>query len=121
MYNKEQLLKDYIKFYATADVQDRGKKLFNKGAVSLVDYIDRVDKWDFRVKGSQEYKVWISGVNNNNIETSCSCPFDSGSLCKHSIAALHFIAENINESDIASLKSQVNIAHNRRGGCLRAR
>ena len=59
VYNKEQLLKDYIKFYATADVQTRGKSLFEKDAVTFVDYIDKSDKWDFTVQGSKEYKGFL--------------------------------------------------------------
>lgn len=80
-------------------------KLYNRG----VDYFERdyvqglkeeaPNHWYARVEGTDLYHVSVY-VNNSGtiLSSSCTCPFDSDSLCKHEVAVClaisHYIEEN---------------------------
>ncbi len=93
-YIKEHI-KRHISFYTSAAVAERGRQLYKNDKVFFEDYIENTDRWRFTVQGSQKYQVLVKGVNSQNIQTSCTCPFDWGTICKHSVAALLFVADNL--------------------------
>ncbi len=99
----EEYIKRHINFYTSAAVSSKGKSLYNSGRVFFKEYIDRTDTWKFVVQGSTEYQVIVKGANSQNIATSCTCPFDWGNICKHSVAALLFVSDN--------LDNQFNLLH----------
>ena len=88
---KQSYIQRYIDFHATAEVKNRGKKMYDNSAIinSAVDTDS--DEAEFVIKGTKNYKVRILGFMAENLFTSCTCPFDWGSTCKHTIAALHYI------------------------------
>jgi hypothetical protein len=71
--------------------------LYENEKVFFDEYIEKTDSWKFTVKGSQKYQVLIKGINNKDVQTSCTCPFDWGSICKHTVAALLFVSDNLGE------------------------
>ncbi|TAJ09287.1 DEAD/DEAH box helicase [Marinilabiliaceae bacterium JC017] len=89
----QEYISDYINFYASKDVITRGKAIYKKGNVLLNLYAEDIDTWIFSVKGSNQYKVHIRNLKKLDIDTSCSCPFIWGSLCKHTVAALLYISD----------------------------
>lgn len=93
-------IEKYINFHATPVVVKRGKQMYRSGKVEFEDYSKRTDGWSFSVHGSMKYRVIILGVDQRNIQASCTCPFDWGSLCKHCIAAMSFISDNIGDQSI---------------------
>ncbi len=88
-----EYIERFITFFATSKVVQRGRKLYDDSAVHFIEHDDRTDTWDFLVEGTKLYRVKIKGVDAKVIETSCSCPFDWGSVCKHSVASLFYISE----------------------------
>jgi hypothetical protein len=93
-YIKEHI-KRHINFYTSGAVASRGQKLYKNDKVIFEEYTEKNDSWRFTVLGSKKYQVLIKGVNSQNIETSCTCPFDWGSICKHAVAALLFVSDNL--------------------------
>lgn len=87
----------HIAFYSFDKVSSRGRTLYKNDKVVFQNYDGKNDVWKFIVIGSREYHVIIKGVNSLDIKHSCSCPYDWGSLCKHAVAALLFIANNLNK------------------------
>lgn len=97
----EEYIKRHINFYATSSVASRGRQLYKDGSVVFDSYTERTDSWGFMVQGTLKYRVLVKGVNHHNIQVSCTCPFDWGSVCKHSIAALLFVSDNLgNQSEL---------------------
>lgn len=97
----EEHIKRYINFHATSAVESRGRQLFNNGSVEFTTYTEKTDSWEFAVQGSMKYRVLVKGVNRHNIQTSCTCPFEWGSLCKHAAATLLFVSDNLgNQSQL---------------------
>jgi len=105
--NTKDYIDKYIGFYTTPEVKDRGKKLYKQGAVSLRLNQKELDIWSFSVEGSQLYKVQIRNLKNKNPETSCSCPYTWGSVCKHTVAALLYITDY--NGDVEVSNEQVNV------------
>ena len=68
-YIKEHI-KRQITFFTSADVINRGRKLYENDKVFFDAYIEKTDFWKFTVEGSQKYQVFIKGVNSQNIQTS---------------------------------------------------
>jgi len=64
------------------------------------EYIEKTDFWKFTVIGSQKYQVSVKGVNSQSVQTSCTCPFEWGHICKHVVAALHFASDNLGNQSI---------------------
>ena len=96
----------HINFYTSATVANRGRDLYRNKKVLFDDYIEKTDSWKFTVLGSKKYQVLIKGINSKNIQTTCTCPFDWGSICKHTVAALLFITDNLEERIILQNQKQ---------------
>lgn len=83
----------YIRFKASDRIVERGIELYNQGAVSLKYANKASDTWHFKVQGGQKYSVIIRDVNKGDLKTTCTCPFDWGTICKHTVASLMFIKD----------------------------
>ncbi|MBI9061014.1 MAG: DEAD/DEAH box helicase family protein [Marinilabiliaceae bacterium] len=88
-----EYITEFIELYTMDTVKQKGKKLYRDGRVTLQLYRKDLDTWIFSVKGSKMYKLHIRNLNNRYVETSCSCRFTGGSVCKHAVAALLYLAD----------------------------
>ena len=50
-------------------------------------------RYEFLVTGTQPYQVRIELMQNQVLETSCTCPYDQEVICKHVAAALFYLRE----------------------------
>ncbi len=89
----------HINFYTSDAIASRGRQLYKKDKVFFDEYTEKTDSWKLTVLGSQKYRVLVKGVNNKDIQSSCTCPFEWGSICKHTVAALYFVADNLGGQD----------------------
>lgn len=87
-----KFIEQYMKFYAEPAVIARGKLLYDDGNVFPIEYDEKLDIWRFSVLGSTKYNVLVKGIKKKEVSTSCTCPFDWGTVCKHTIAALCYIS-----------------------------
>ena len=105
----EDYIKRHINFYTSAAVADRGRQLYESDKVFFDEYIEKNDSWKFTVLGSQKYKVLVKGINGKSIQSSCTCAFDWGSICKHTVAALLFVSDNLDNRMILQNQKQLQI------------
>jgi SNF2 family DNA or RNA helicase len=108
-YYLKEHIKRHINFYTSAAVAGRGKRLYENDKVFFDEYTEKNDSWKFTVLGSKKYQVLVKGVNSKNIQTSCTCPFDWGSICKHAVAALHFVSDNLGEQSALQYQKQSTV------------
>ena len=88
---KTSFIQQYIKFHASTTIIARGEKLYNSSAIQIADVNIDNDEANFTVQGTKLYNVRIIGLASNNIFTSCSCPYDWSSTCKHVVAVLLYL------------------------------
>lgn len=105
----EEYIKRHINFYTSPVVADRGRNLYNNDKVFFEDYIEKTDSWKFTVMGSKKYNVMVKGVKSKNILTSCTCAFDWGSICKHTVSALLFVSNNLDNQMILQKQIQLTL------------
>lgn len=98
MGREQILLEDYITqiihFHAAEEVIKRGIRIYRAGNVKLTSFDEKNDVFGFKVTGNHTYDVRIDNLLARNVRTSCSCPYDWGEMCKHTVAALKYIAKN---------------------------
>ncbi|MBI9069661.1 MAG: DEAD/DEAH box helicase [Salinivirgaceae bacterium] len=99
MTETEININNYIDIYTTQEVKYKGEKLYGLGAVEFKVYAENTDTWKFFVKGNQNYRVTINGVNNNAIEATCTCSSGWGGGCIHTVASLLFIIDYKNNQN----------------------
>ena len=99
-------IKKFIKSNVNKEIEERGEALFHQHKVSLTHYSGGDDLWVFKVIGSKPYQVKISGVDINNIRTQCSCPYDWGPVCKHTVACLLYVNNKKNPPIAEDTKTQ---------------
>ncbi len=90
----KKYIKEYINFFATSAIRSRGSRLYKNNAVTLGSYDDKTDVYFFRVQGTKVYSTVVKGLHDKNLQVSCTCPYDWGGLCKHSVAALNYLMNN---------------------------
>ncbi len=84
-----QLTETDIRNWASSQSYDRGYRYYHSGAV--FDVIRRGNVLTAKVEGSEyePYRVQQVTLTDGGVaETSCTCPFDWGGICKHIVAAL---------------------------------
>lgn len=48
------------------------------------------------VEGTRDYQVHITlDAKKNIIESTCNCPYNSGPICKHEVAAYYYLSEKV--------------------------
>lgn len=109
-YEIKAHIERFINFYATSAVTSRGRVLYKNEKVYFDDYIEKSDSWKFTVSGSKDYQVLIKGVDQRDIQTSCTCPFDWGNICKHAIAALLYVSDNFEARSDLHYQKQSEVA-----------
>jgi SNF2 family DNA or RNA helicase len=92
-------LKKYLKSNALPQSVSKGKTIFANGKVS-VEKFSNVEKGEgiFKVKsdtGSKSYTVNVKNWNTPILSTNCSCDYDWGGICKHRVAALMVLENEI--------------------------
>lgn len=103
---KQSYIQRHIDFHTTDAVKKRGKVIYNNFGVKKAIIDIENDEADFIVRGTSDYKVRIIGFAAKNLFTSCSCPFDWGSTCKHVVATLHYL----DNKDYEKQSSQKNVS-----------
>ncbi|HAN78326.1 MAG TPA: hypothetical protein DCQ31_11450, partial [Bacteroidales bacterium] len=74
-------------------ILERGFQYFKKGYVNEPEEIGD-GEFEATVEGTEQYLVQISISNNNITEYNCTCPFDSGPVCKHIVAVIFYLQQN---------------------------
>lgn len=92
-------LKKYLKSNALPQSVSKGKAIFASGKVS-VEKFSNVEKGEaiFKVKSDSSSKNYTINVKNWNtpiLSTNCSCDYDWGGICKHRVAALMVLENEI--------------------------
>lgn len=111
-------IKKHISSQTQISVQQRGKVLYNEGKVNLVDSVkeDGILKWDFQVQGSKLYDIQIIETDDK-ILALCSCPYNWGPTCKHTVASLLHIIDTKGgysretTSETATTTTQFGVTH----------
>lgn len=107
----KQHIKNFIHFYSSTAVTSRGINLYKDDKVLLNEYIEKSDSWKFTVLGSNKYQVLIKGVNSKDIQTSCTCPFEWGKICKHVVAGMLFVSDNLGKQFTLDYKNNLTVTN----------
>jgi uncharacterized Zn finger protein len=70
----------------------RGQRYFRAGQVESLEWLDR-GEYEAEVSGSETYQVFVKFEGERLVEHSCTCPYDWGPYCKHTVAVLYAIRE----------------------------
>ncbi|WP_282037891.1 DEAD/DEAH box helicase [Saccharicrinis aurantiacus] len=93
------LIEEFINASTTDANIQQGESLYNNNVVTLKGSDKENDTFRFMVRDSKYYKTEVYGIYKGSVRTSCSCPFSFGVLCKHSVAALKYLIDNIYKLD----------------------
>jgi hypothetical protein len=80
----------------------RGQNYFKKGYVRELEEIEPRN-WTAEVEGTEIYSVTVELHNEDILEWDCDCPFE-GSICKHVVAVLYAITENLTTENLTEKK-----------------
>jgi uncharacterized Zn finger protein len=77
-----------VRGLATTQSFDRGYRYYRSS--SVFEIIRRGNLFTARVEGSayEPYRVQVTVSDASIVETSCTCPYDWGGICKHIVAVL---------------------------------
>ncbi|MCX6156920.1 MAG: hypothetical protein NTY74_02960 [Ignavibacteriae bacterium] len=75
-------------------ILERGLNYFQKGRVAEPIVIDK-GKYEFDVRGSDDYLVRLTVNENIVVDYSCDCPYDMGAVCKHVAAAIFYLQKDV--------------------------
>jgi uncharacterized Zn finger protein len=82
---------EQIRKLCTESSFERGTEYFHQGSViDLEQFGNRITSV---VEGTSDYEVTIR-MDKEDIEASCTCPYDWGGYCKHIVATLLALSEN---------------------------
>ena len=90
----------YINYNTDVKVSQKGIRLFNGKKVTFKSNDPQKDIWKFNVQGGSLYDVTIIGISKEELSASCSCPYDRGGICKHTVASLLYIKEHIGNGQL---------------------
>ncbi|MCX7545117.1 SWIM zinc finger family protein [Marinicella gelatinilytica] len=82
-------------------IVERGADYYFDKAVSHLEQVD-AGIWLSLVEGSLDYDVLITLDNNQIKEWQCNCPYDYGPVCKHVVATLYALADELEVSTDAN-------------------
>ncbi|OMP75000.1 SWIM zinc finger domain-containing protein [[Flexibacter] sp. ATCC 35208] len=102
----------------SSTIIQRGRQYFEDGAVIDLEETDN-NYWQAEVAGTSTYSIEIKLGNKNKIEDySCDCPYD-GDTCKHVVAVLFLLKEELsgkiarakkaNQPDFKKLLQKINV------------
>ncbi len=72
----------------------RGLSYFKKGYVTEFEKISD-EEFEASVSGTEEYTVQLEIKNNVIIEHNCDCPYDMGPVCKHIVAVIFYMQQDL--------------------------
>ena len=94
------LSKEYLGEISYPQVFQRGKSLFENGEVTDIEVSEK--EVTAKVIGSKVYKTKMTFLQTGEPIFLCTCPYDYGGICKHSVAlGLAVINENISLNKIS--------------------
>ena len=76
----------------------RGKEYFRNNAVEELRQGNN-DEWEAVVSGTADYEILIQLNGNEIVEWECDCPYDHGPVCKHVVAVLFAISNEVVDTD----------------------
>lgn len=96
-----------IRRLARPQSYDRGEDYYEQGAV--IDIVRRGEMLRAAVEGSQyePYQVQIELDDTGVLDTTCSCPYDHGGICKHRVAVLLMYVRDPDDIDRRSPVSEL--------------
>lgn len=74
-------------------ILEKGLSYFKKGRVSPIDELS-AGKYSCQVTGTEQYDVHFQINNDAFTNFYCSCPYDSGPVCKHISAAIFYLRQD---------------------------
>jgi len=89
--------------YIDSVILKRGKDYYYDDHVEFKYKIE--DEYFYNVVGTTIYETSIILTTNNETYTSCTCPYDFGPYCKHEVAVLYDLRENLKEYQKNDLKA----------------
>jgi len=82
--------------YIDETILKRGLSYFKNGYVSEPEEITQ-GVYEAIVAGSEDYTVELKIKNGNITEYVCTCPYDMGPVCKHVVAVLFYLQQDVLE------------------------
>src|ERR1044072_5756505 len=76
-------------------ILDRGRDYYESGAVINLEETEK-DCWQAEVEGTDIYETEVRLKNNEITDYFCNCPYE-GDLCKHVVAVLFAIREEMSQ------------------------
>lgn len=80
--------------YIDETILKRGLSYFEKGYISEFITLSE-NEYEAIVEGSEEYTVRLTIENDNIVSHNCNCPYDFGLVCKHVVAVLFYIQQDV--------------------------
>jgi len=75
-------------------ILQRGLNYFEKGYVVDFQEISQ-NQYEALVEGSENYTVQFTVKNRTITQYTCDCPYDMGNVCKHIVAAIFYLEQEI--------------------------
>jgi len=85
--------------YIDKTILNRGLQYYEDGHVHDPDEIS-LGEYEFIVEGSLYYTVQITLEDGMITDYDCDCPYDLGPVCKHVVAALYYLREEMEDQYI---------------------
>lgn len=87
-------------------IAERGLDYYQSNAVIDI-YEEAEGHWMAEVDGSKDYTVKVS-LRDDIVENwNCDCPYEHGPICKHVVAVLHYLRNDIEETAYTDLTEDV--------------
>ncbi len=99
-------IRTYLSKNTTRSSLMRGNSLFEMGAVKGFAIQNQEQKIEIQVRGTYLYLVVIKH-DFENVEPNCSCPYNHGGICKHSVAALQYLSKYLENNPNALSANKV--------------
>lgn len=86
-------------------ILERGQSYFTNRAVSSIEETDP-GCWVATVEGSEPYEVSVVIKKQTITEWDCTCPYVDGPVCKHTVAVLYTIADELKKTPASGKKKK---------------
>lgn len=90
--------------YIDENILQRGLNYFLKGHVGEFEEVE-TGHYKALVDGTEDYAVSLRVEKNALIHYSCTCPYDQGPICKHVVASIFHLQEDVLELEPKSKKA----------------
>lgn len=100
-------LNNFEEFFGDA-VLFRGKRYYTDGNIMSIEEEDE-NEFVAEVEGSEIYSVEVTlDTNGDILDTSCDCPFDTDTYCKHQAAVFYALRKLICDDEKSEVTKQKN-------------